>query len=124
MVRVLICDDQIISRQLFEMIVNGSENYELVKSLESAKVADIYCSGGNVDLILMDVQMPIMNGYEATRRIREMKDPAIANITILAMTANAFEEDRQAAIAAGMNDHLTKPVDVKKLKDTLVKYLG
>ena len=79
---------------------------------------------GDYDLILMDVQMPIMNGYEATRRIRAMKDPAIANITILAMTANAFEEDRQAALAAGMNDHLTKPVDVRKLKETLARYLA
>ena len=88
-----------------------------VQKMENAKP-------GDYDLILMDVQMPIMNGYEATRRIREMKDPAIANITILAMTANAFEEDRQSAIAAGMNDHLTKPVDVRKLKEKLAKYLG
>ena len=65
MVRVLVCDDQVISRQLFEMIVNSSENYKLVKSLESAKVADIYCSGGNVDLILMDIVMNDINGLDA-----------------------------------------------------------
>ena len=88
-----------------------------VQKMENAKP-------GDYDLILMDVQMPVMNGYEATKRIRAMKDPAIASITILAMTANAFEEDRQAAIVAGMNDHLTKPVDVKKLKEALAKYLG
>ena len=61
--------------------------------------------------------------HEATKRIRALPDPAIANITILAMTANAFEEDRQAALAAGMNAHLTKPIEVDKLKAALAKFL-
>ena len=74
---------------------------------------------GQYDLILMDIQMPMMDGYEATRRIRAMADPAIANIPIIAMTANAFEEDRQLALAAGMNEHVTKPIDVPKLLATL-----
>ena len=89
MVRVLICDDQIISRQLFEMIVNGSENYELVKSLESAKVADIYCSGGKVDLILMDIVMNDMNGLDAAESIKK-KYPKIKIIIVTSMPDAAF----------------------------------
>ena len=78
---------------------------------------------GQYDVILMDIQMPLMDGYEATRRIRAMSDPAIAGIPIIAMTANAFEEDRQLALAAGMNEHVTKPIDVPKLIATLAEVL-
>ena len=78
---------------------------------------------GQYDLILMDVQMPIMDGYEATRRIRAMADPVAANMPIIAMTANAFEEDRQLALAAGMNEHVAKPINVPKLIATLSRVL-
>ncbi len=78
---------------------------------------------GSYDLILMDVQMPIMDGYTATQKIRRLDDAAKANIPIIAMTANAFAEDRQKALDAGMNDHVAKPIDMNKLIPTLVKYL-
>ena len=78
---------------------------------------------GDYDLILMDIQMPIMDGYEATRQIRAIEDMQLSNITIIAMTANAFEEDKVAAIDAGMNAHLSKPIDVKMLKSVLARYL-
>ena len=78
---------------------------------------------GDYDLILMDVQMPIMDGFEATRKIRALPDKRIAEIPIIAMTANAFAEDCQAALDAGMNEHVTKPVDFDKLKVTLAKFL-
>ncbi len=78
---------------------------------------------GQYDLILMDIQMPLMDGYEATRRIRSISDPDIANIPIIAMTANAFEEDRQMALAAGMNEHIAKPIDIPKLMKTLDEIL-
>ena len=78
---------------------------------------------GDYDLILMDVQMPIMDGYEATRRIRALPNKKIADIPIVAMTANAFAEDCQAALDAGMNEHVTKPVDFDKLKVILAKFL-
>ena len=91
MVQVLICDDQVISRQLFEMIVNASENYTLVKALESAKVADIYCSGGNVDLILMDLVMNDMNGLDAAAMIKR-KYPKIKIIIVTSMPDAAFIE--------------------------------
>ncbi|MDE6075593.1 MAG: response regulator, partial [Clostridia bacterium] len=74
---------------------------------------------GTYDLILMDVQMPIMNGYEATRAIRAMDDPAKADIPIVAMTANAFDEDRKEAMDAGMNGFAAKPIDIEALMKTL-----
>ncbi len=79
---------------------------------------------GQYDLILMDIQMPVMNGYEATRQIRAMDAPYCKEIPILAMTANAFEEDRQAALDAGMNGHLAKPIDMKVFLKTLSKLLN
>ena len=78
---------------------------------------------GQYEIILMDVQMPIMNGYEATKAIRALPDKELAGIPIIAMTANAFEEDKQLAFEAGMNDHLAKPVDPAKLRTMLAKYL-
>ncbi len=91
-----------------ETAQNGQEAVELVKNAPP----DHY------QVILMDVQMPVMNGYEATRAIRALPGPR-ASIPILAMTANAFDEDRQRALDAGMNGHIPKPIDVKFLLDTL-----
>lgn len=78
---------------------------------------------GYYQLILMDVQMPLMNGYEATRAIRGLENKELASIPILAMTANAFEEDRQEALRSGMNGHIAKPIDLKKLMQTLEETL-
>lgn len=75
--------------------------------------------GGTYDIILMDIQMPRMDGYEAARRIRALDDPQKAGIPIIAVTANAFEEDRQLALAAGMNGHLAKPYDIPQIMATL-----
>ena len=82
-----------------------------------------YAEDGYYDLIPMDIQMPILNGYETTKKIRQMEDRKKAEIPILAMTANAFSEDRQAALEAGMNDHVAKPIDMNKLIPTLQKYI-
>ncbi len=79
---------------------------------------------GHYDMILMDIQMPCMDGYEATRRIRAMKDKAKANIPIYAMTANAFQEDRQKALDAGLNGHIAKPIDIANLMTILKDALG
>ena len=78
---------------------------------------------GQYDLILMDIQMPIVNGYEATRQIRALKDSPLSGIPIIAMTANAFDEDRKAAFEAGMNGHVAKPIDTPKLLELLGKIL-
>lgn len=76
--------------------------------------ADLY------DLILMDIQMPNVNGYEATRIIRQFKNLKKASIPILAMTANAFEEDKKMAMEAGMNGHISKPIDVNALENQII----
>ncbi len=98
---------------LVDTAENGAEAVEKVKNSKP----------GNYDLVLMDVQMPVMNGYEATRQIRALNDPALAGITILAMTANAFDEDRKTALECGMDGFLTKPIVVEDLIGTLQKTL-
>ena len=94
----------------------AKDGVECVDMLEKA-------ANGTYQIILMDVQMPVMNGYDAAKKIRRMDDPQKANIPIVAMTANAFSEDRQAALDAGMNDHIAKPIDMSVLVPTLRKYL-
>ena len=80
-------------------------------------------ASGYYDMILMDIQMPVMDGYDATARIRRMKDEEKASIPIIAMTANAFAEDRQKAISTGMNDHVAKPIDMNVLLPVIAKYI-
>ena len=121
--KVLLVEDNELNREIAQAIleeygfaVDAAEDGTV--AVEKAKAA----SAGDYDLILMDVQMPVMDGYEATRLIRAL-GTEISRVPILAMTANAFEEDRQAALAAGMNEHIAKPIDIVKLKATLSKYL-
>ena len=78
---------------------------------------------GSYDLVLMDVQMPVMDGYTATRQIRALDDPALAKIPILAMTANAFDEDRRNALESGMTGFLSKPIVIGDLVQELRKIL-
>lgn len=85
-----------------------------IEALQAAQGA----KPGHFDLALMDIQMPIMDGYEATRRIRQL-DPAHANLPIFAMTANTFEEDKHRAEQAGMNGHISKPIEIPALLKTL-----
>lgn len=79
---------------------------------------------GEVDMILMDVQMPIMNGYEATRAIRRSSNVLGQSIPIVAMTANAFADDIQQSMDAGMNEHISKPMDLQRLKKVVAELLG
>ena len=97
-----------------DAVADGAEAVEKIKGSE----------GAAYDLVLMDIQMPGMNGYEATRKIRRLEDPVRAAIPIIAMTANAFEEDKKKALEAGMNGHIAKPVEIPKLLDMLGKILG
>jgi len=94
----------------------AKDGVECVDMLEKA-------ANGTYQLILMDIQMPVMNGYDAAKKIRRMDDLPKADIPIIAMTANAFSEDKQAALDAGMNDHISKPINMNVLVPTIQKYL-
>ncbi len=122
--RILLAEDNELNQEIAEALLteagfnieiagNGKIAFDMVKSHEA----------GYYRVILMDVQMPIMNGYEATRMIRKLEDKARAEIPILAMTANAFTEDKEAALACGMNGHVAKPIDIKVLLKTLDELL-
>ena len=122
--KVLLVEDNELNQEIAESILTqegfaveiASDGTEAVEKMEQATL-------GQYDIILMDVQMPKMNGYEATKHIRELTDRQKANIPIIAMTANAFEEDKKAALDAGMDGHIAKPIEVNKLKATLRQIL-
>ena len=122
--RLLLVEDNELNQEIAVEILRGmgfavDVEADGVTAVERMRRA----APGDYDLILMDIQMPHMDGYEATRRIRQLPDPAVANIPILAMTANAFEDDKQEALAAGMNGHIAKPIEVPKLEAMLRKML-
>jgi signal transduction histidine kinase/CheY-like chemotaxis protein/ABC-type amino acid transport substrate-binding protein len=122
--RVLLVEDNALNREIAAdmlseagLIIEEAEDGQAAVNLLLEKGAGYY------RLVLMDIQMPVMDGYTATRTIRGFEDPVLANIPIIAMTANAFEEDQKKAMDAGMNAHIAKPVDVEKLLDTLERIL-
>ena len=121
--KLLLVEDNEMNREIAEEILR--EVGFIIDTAEDGAIAVEKirtASPGAYDIILMDVQMPKMDGYEATRRIRAM-GTVLSNIPIIAMTANAFEEDRKAALEAGMNEHIAKPIDVEKLKVMLARFL-
>ena len=114
--RILLVEDNELNREIAVEILQ--EYGFLVDSAENGAVAVERVKNsapGDYDLVLMDVQMPIMNGYEATKQIRALDNPGLAGITILAMTANAFDEDRKEALKCGMNGFLSKPIIMDEL---------
>ena len=122
--RILLTEDNDLNAEIATELLQeegctvdrAKDGVECVDMLEKA-------ANGTYQLILMDVQMPVMNGYDATKKIRKMDDPQKANIPIVAMTANAFSEDKQVALDAGMNDHIAKLINMSVLVPTLRKYL-
>lgn len=122
--RILLTEDNNLNAEIATELLQeegctvdrAKDGVECVDMLEKA-------ANGTYQLILMDIQMPVMNGYDAAKKIRRMDDPQKADIPIIAMTANAFTEDRQAALDAGMNDHIAKPINMNVLVPTLRKYL-
>ena len=123
-VKILLAEDNDLNAEIAAELLqeegctvdHAKDGVECVDMLE--KAAD-----GTYQLILMDIQMPVMNGYDAAKKIRRMDDSPKADIPIIAMTANAFSEDRQAALDAGMNDHIAKPINMNVLVPTILKYL-
>ena len=117
---LLLAEDNELNREIALEILGGYGFVIDTVENGAAAVAKVAASRpGCYDLVLMDIQMPVMDGCEATRAIRKLKEPALANIPILAMTANAFDEDRNAAIACGMNGFLSKPIQIEELIQTL-----
>ena len=122
--RILLTEDNDLNAEIATELLQeegctvdrAKDGVECVDMLEKA-------ANGTYQIILMDVQMPVMNGYDATKKIRRMDNPQKANIPIVAMTANAFSEDKQVALDAGMNDHIAKPINMSVLVPTLRKYL-
>ena len=122
--RILLTEDNDLNAEIATELLQeegctvdrAKDGVECVDMLEKA-------ANGTYQIILMDVQMPVMNGYDAAKKIRRMDDPQKANIPIIAMTANAFSEDKQVALDAGMNDHVAKPINMNILVPTILKYL-
>ena len=123
-VKILLTEDNDLNAEIAAELLQeegcavdrAKDGVECVDMLEKA-------ANGTYQLILMDIQMPVMNGYDAATKIRRMDDSQKADIPIIAMTANAFSEDRQAALDAGMNDHVAKPINMNVLVPTIRKYL-
>ena len=122
---ILLVEDNELNREIAVEILR--EYGFLVDTAENGAIAveKIYRSTpGDYDLVLMDVQMPVMNGYEATGHIRALENPALAQIPIFAMTANAFDEDRRTALSCGMNGFLSKPIVIEELTHALQNIFG
>ena len=122
--KVLLVEDVELNREIAQTILE--EAGIQVFSVEDGQQAVDYmyhAEDGDIDLILMDIMMPVMDGYEATRQIRKLENQVNAQVPIIAMTANAFEEDVKAAFQAGMNDHLAKPIRIEKLYEVMRQHL-
>ena len=106
--------EHILKKAEAEVVVAG-DGAEAVQAFEKSDI-------DSIDVILMDIMMPVMDGLEAAKRIRSLSRPDAGSIPIIAMTANAFEEDIKKTLAAGMNEHLSKPINSKLLISSLLKY--
>ena len=118
--RVLIAEDMPINAEILADLLELAEmESEHAENGRAAVEMFAQSAPGYYDAILMDVRMPVMDGLEATRTLRKLSRPDAQTIPIIAMTANAFDEDVQRSLQAGMNAHLSKPVDLERLKETL-----
>ena len=122
--RVLLAEDNALNMEIVEFLLNDV-GIKATKAADGQQAVEAFAASpvGGFDAILMDVMMPVRDGYEATRAIRAMDRPDAKTIPIFAMTANAFAEDRLKALQAGMNEHLPKPIDPDTLYRLLAKYL-
>lgn len=123
-VNVLLAEDNELNMEIAEFVLE-SAGANVIKAFNGKEALEIFKESklGEIDIILMDVMMPVMDGLEATRRIRAMKRPDARTIPIIAMTANAFAEDRQRAFAAGMDMHIAKPLEGSEMVETLERFV-
>lgn len=123
--RILLVDDNSLNREIAEnILVDAGFNVDMAINGQDAIDKLVQAGGGCYDLVLMDIQMPVMNGYEAASVIRSLEDRSIAEVPILAVTADAFEEDRMLALEHGMNGHLPKPIEISRLFEIMDSLLG
>lgn len=123
--RILLAEDNELNQEIAVAILEEAgfsvdvawNGEEVVRMLQDSEP-------GYYQVVLVDIQMPVMNGHEAARKIRMLKNKDLASVPILAMTANAFEEDKQEALKNGMNGHIAKPIDIEALMKTLDGVLG
>ena len=124
-VRILLVEDNDLNMEIAEtfltdagaIVTKAANGQQAVYTFSKAPV-------GGFDIILMDVMMPVMDGYEASRRLRSLERPDAKTVPIIAMTANAFAEDVEESRNAGMNEHISKPLDIGKVKATIARYIG
>ena len=123
--RVLIVEDNELNREITSELLKD-EGFLIEEATNGVEAIDkvIHSKSGYFDLILMDIQMPVMDGDKATREIRRMKESALAGIPIVALTANTFEEDKKKCFAAGMNGHIEKPINRQIIRSTLANVLN
>ena len=122
--RILLAEDNELNQEIaVEILSEAGLSIEVACNGQAAVDMLKQSVPGYYRLILMDVQMPVMNGYEATKAIRQLENKELASIPIVAMTANAFEEDKREAIACGMNGHIAKPIDINKLFESMDEIL-
>lgn len=117
--KILLAEDNDLNMEVAKVLLED-EGAEVIEAWNGQEAFDLYQSEDGIDLILMDVMMPVMDGYEATKRIRQSNKWNAKDIPIIAMTANAFAEDKIAALDAGMNEHIAKPLDIQLLVHTIV----
>jgi CheY-like chemotaxis protein len=123
--RILLAEDNPLNQEIATVILEEAGfSTEVADNGQIAVNMLKNSQPGYYNLVLMDVQMPVMDGYEATKLIRKLENQELAAIPILAMTANAFEEDRQNALQCGMNGHIAKPINIEKMIETLDKVLA
>ncbi|MBE6993167.1 MAG: response regulator [Ruminococcaceae bacterium] len=116
---LLLVEDNEINREIATLLLR-EQGFRLDTAVNGREAVDMVAAApGAYDAVLMDVQMPLMNGYDATHAIRALDDPAAAGVPIIAMTANAFQEDVRDALEAGMDAHIAKPFDIEKIMETL-----
>lgn len=121
---ILVAEDNALNAEIAqELLQDFGVQVQWVENGEQCVQTVADAPVGSIDLVLMDIQMPVMDGLEAARRIRSLADSSRAGIPIVAMTANAFEEDRQRSLEAGMDDHIGKPIDPEILRSTLQRFL-
>ena len=122
--QLLLAEDNALNMEIMEFLLNDV-GVKVTKAADGQQAVEAFAASpvGGFDAILMDVMMPVRDGHEATRAIRAMDRPDAKTIPIFAMTANAFVEDRNRALEAGMNEHLPKPIDPDTLYRLLAKYL-